>query len=282
MKFIIKILSVFFILFISLELTGTENIKASENLTVKIKADETVRPDKSFDVFVEFYCDEGIGALQSSLTYDISRLSLSSVQLENKTSYDFFSYSDTSEGVKILVSNAKEKPVIHTVKFRFKPKDHYDDCIYKFSISFCSFCTDKKELIQCSSLPSFSVRSFLSNDTKTNSSSDDNSKTKNSLIYEKASELYQNNTYSQNDIKKAENGNYLIADYDNISGVSENTSSDSKNDNAYYIQEKISSFVTDKTFLLGFIGVVIIVSLAIIYAYKSGLKRAKRQDNQKK
>lgn len=287
MKRIGKILQIFFFIFIlcisTVNIIPYINVKAAGNLISEITADSIVRPNKSFDVYVDFYCDEGIGTLQATFIYDSRHLSLTDAKLENKSTNDFFTYSDKTGKIRFLVSNAQEKPVIQTIKFRFKPGEYYDEYIYDFALSFCEFCIDGKKLIPCHTLPSFSVKSSAKDEISKAESSghiskiiQNNSASKNSD--EETTKESSSLSFNSDLIDKKYNYDFddTYDDYQNADISSYNTPSVSGA--VYYIQENNNSLF-NKNFFLAFIGIVIAVAAAVIYAYKSGIKKVKDKNH---
>lgn len=238
-------------------------VSAADDLRVELTPPETVKANKAFDIYVDYYCSKGISTMLSKFEYDEEMLEFRSAKLMDLIDDRFF-YSKAFSG-KLGVSYSNNKKTVDklTVCLRFSPLKEAEE--YTVKIIDCQACYDETDLLVADKLPSCTVRikqeggvmdktSKSSSGTSSVSSSDSSSKTSIKLSSQKSSG-------SESD--KSE-----------LSSISDEAGRSEEGQNGvYYIKSEEKNIDNGQTIALAVVGLAVVFVAAVIVAFRAGVRR---------
>lgn len=279
-----KIIKVILLLLMIPVLLSSTTVSAADAPVITIRADGSVRANRSFDVYIDYSYSDGIGAGRSYIDYDSDLLVFKRAVLENKSANEFFHYTDDDGRIKLTFSCAGSTRSFLSVRLHFAPTGTDADS-FAFNMVMNELCDLNGKMQTAKDLPACTVKVFENGNTETSRSS----KHEASSSVSRTSESTQERSSRSSRSSKAS-----VTSSAASSGVSGRSASrsDSESDRAsdsnseehivYYVHDNDSSFRLSKRVVISLIGFACVCFISIVFAYKTGKKRRQDEDRGKK
>ena len=219
----------------------------NSEVSLSMHVNEDVKAEKAFTAYLSLESYFDIGACRISISYDKNMLELKNISLEEKSEKDILYYNDNSGQTDIIYMPEN----IQDIAVRFKPTGSYQK--YEFEAFIYEVC-DKNENYLVSDEKYHFTLDVREDDVSSESSISEKSRISQKVIISEKSTV---NT----DVSK------------NTSQQSEEVSEPKKQYNAYY-EEKT---YTQTDFFI-FAGIVILISVCLVFVYKRGFKDGKNTE----
>lgn len=116
---------------------------------ITLTPEEDILPGRAFYVYLTFSTDTDAGGAIISVSYDASKLRLTSAKLSDKQGSDTFRTNDISGTVRLLLINTNADMKSRTAALRFEPLTDGADS-YSFNAELCEACGKDGVSLRCS------------------------------------------------------------------------------------------------------------------------------------
>ena len=265
-------------------------------VSVQFQADEAIRAGQPFTVSVTFRSEDTVGAAEACVRYD-RRLSVVSVTCRDKQKEDVFQYfeepSTAAEGVLRFVVSASENPrKERMVDIRFRPQETGASASYSFYVAEAAACDANGRMMTVDTLPTLtltestagSVVSVVSG-TSGAAESDVSVSREYSPSSRQSSERTSSPSSSPKSQKESTNDSRTVSESEETLAA-EQTNGDTESTAASSVQtiiirEKESDSVITQGVFLSLLGIVLIIGVLMLAAFRLGKRQANKQEKEK-
>ncbi len=269
-------------------------VNAAEDFKVSIKTEDSVTHGKPFYIYLSFEDNEGIGAVNIDLCYDMEKLTFKNAELTDKIRDDVFRSNDMGGRLRMVLSTAGNVSESKTVRLRFYPKEDIEEIVYCFFADNCTACNAEGSYVYTSEMPVLNITisgdktevSYSVNDVSYGAAQGRESRTSGSVSSKASSTVSSGRNSSKNNSSASidtteELSSALISENTNAPEVhSENEDVNNsgsedfhtRNSNTIYIEDRNDISVSDQKLLIWGAGLTLIFLIIVYIAYRKSAK----------